>query len=547
MTEHLLSFSELEALLPGLPDEEFLRQLQWRKSAPRPLATAAAAGEVEKFMRRLSPPQRSRGHRAAQAHSAALLWPLWTQHAWGWSPRTQRTVELLSAIQDNQRTSGSDRSRARQLAALVEEWITGPGSPPADPFSALASLTLLSGLLPVLSPQQAFRLWKATLLLVLDVLSASNLHHPANNQHLDQRLVTAGEIPWHAGLLFEHIRGAGKLQRAGRNFLREQLEESTDTDGTPHARHLERLPLALAVYVRSLAAGERCGTPLWNRTTRDRFKQLTARALALSQPDGRLALSNGASFAPVSLLQEAAALAGNNPRESPLQLIRKLPSDMPSSGMKRRRPARHTPDRKALQTKKAVRVSSQSDWAELICMRNHRRWGTDCCVITHNELDLQMVLTALDMPLLAGACPTETHMESQLLEPKDAWECVCWFSDDDADYVELQRACADGASLLRQCLLARKDHCLLLADTLTLAEPRTLTHTLRLPLAEGATCKKDAVTRQLTLCRKGLRRACIHWRSSTIGWTVPMGGSMSIDNSWFWSRRRRGGRFMFRW
>ncbi len=308
-----------------------------------------------------------------------------------------------------------------------------------------------------------------------------------------------------AGLLFGDLRGSGKRLRAGRDYHRDMLEDSTDTDGTPHARYLERLSLSIAAYVRSTDAGELFGRPLWNRRSNDRFHGLVERAAALCQPDGRLALSNGASLAPVSLLRTASVLAGLNSREAAVQRLMLLPDDTPLESPGNSRPRKHRPRQNRAKIAKAERPSSQSDWAELICLRNNWLRGSDSCVITHDQLDARISLTAFDIPLLDGCCPTETRVGETPVEPDAPWECVCWFSDKDADYVELQRACQNDVVLLRQILLSGNDHLLYLADTVTTTGSHPITHSLRLPLAKDTLAKQGTLTRDVTLSQARLR------------------------------------------
>ena len=57
-------------------------------------------------------------------------------------------------------------------------------------------------------------------------------------------------------------------------------------------------------------------------------------------------------------------------------------------------------------------------------------------------------------------------VDGNQLTPQSDWESVCWVSDDDVDYLELEIELDHGWKLQRQFLLAREDLFLFVADAI---------------------------------------------------------------------------------
>ena len=82
-----------------------------------------------------------------------------------------------------------------------------------------------------------------------------------------------------------------------------------------------------------------------------------------------------------------------------------------------------------------------------------------------------------------------------MLQPQ-AWEEVCWHSDDDVDYLELETKWNGSWRLQRQILLAREDHFLWLADAVTGPDVASLDYRSVLPLTPGIEFRPEQETRE---------------------------------------------------
>jgi len=133
----------------------------------------------------------------------------------------------------------------------------------------------------------------------------------------------------------------------------------------------------------------------------------------------------------------------------------------------------------------------------------------DSLEVDYSRPALEVRLTAGDWTLIAGDWTLATTVDGQPLLATGDWEEVCWHSDRDVDYLELELPLSGGWKLQRQMALSRKDQFLLLADAVLgeealASEMRAeVRHTFELPLAEGIAFDAEVETREgSVLCRR---------------------------------------------
>jgi hypothetical protein len=97
--------------------------------------------------------------------------------------------------------------------------------------------------------------------------------------------------------------------------------------------------------------------------------------------------------------------------------------------------------------------------------------------------------------LLTGTWEFDLKIDGRRITSSDEWEEVCWVSDEDVDYLELELALDDDIRLQRQLLLARDDGFLYLSECLLDTPGGKTEFTSRLPLADGITFETSKETR----------------------------------------------------
>lgn len=126
----------------------------------------------------------------------------------------------------------------------------------------------------------------------------------------------------------------------------------------------------------------------------------------------------------------------------------------------------------------------------------------DSLGVDYSQPDLRVELTAADRSILSGTWDFETTAGGKPLSAVGPWEEVCWHSDREVDYLELELPLTGGWKLQRQMALARNDQFLYLADavlgeeTLPPGAKAEIRHTYRLPLADELVFNQAAETRE---------------------------------------------------
>lgn len=487
--------------LAGLSDVDFLQALAWEKSAPRAVREAAAAGEPAAFLRAW----REFAGPATGGRKLSGWACLWSQAAW---PDDDGLARLLQAIAPAKKSSSKARKVAikaaadwpRKLAPLLDRLSmhaaqshpaahaigtdTSVATAAAGPLTVLAAAELWATRGGSLPAAPAFALWRG-LLTALQAALATPVDDAAP---LEIQLVRRGELPFLAGAFFPGLSGSATLLREGKKFLARELSDRTDSDGTPHAELLPRLPLWLAPFVRATWWSELAEVPVWNDDQRLLLRETIEHAAPLCRLDGRLAMGNGLAVDAYPLLSAAAELLGLSRDDAAGSYLHAI-ARAGAGKTVRARPA----------TSDADVPSTQSDWARFALLRTDWSPQADTLAITHHQRFPQIDAAALGQPLLHGDWSLQLQIGDSLLELADEWSCVCWVSDADVDYLELQMEGPGKLRVERLVLLSRRDHFLLLADSISGAPAEKIVVRAQFPLAAGVTAQSDTATREIRL------------------------------------------------
>lgn len=504
----VLAFSQPLPAAGSLSEEEFLKAVAWTQRAPKAVVAAARKGDTAGIhLERLLPGGNAKT--VARRKDAAECLSSWSRLAFEESPRANKLLAVAEAanaftVRANRkmgvrraRTNGKTNGRStsnlgstprrleKQLADCLKEFEVGS---PASPFELLILFELLSRSGRQLPSDVYRRLWQTA--LTAAIRFSSNLDKADSGEcHPDRRLLIRGELPWQAGLLFGSIKGADAFGRAGRRFLIQELLDRTDTDGMPQAELLDRLGLWLAPLVRASQCAKNFRVSLWDEEAAGRFRNLVKVGTPLCLASVRPVAGNGSPRDLVPMLTSASRLAGCTPKSPVTRLLNGDGTTVASAGK-----------RAGVQTSKSTAPpANQSDWAQLACLRNDWSTDADALVIAHDREIPRISLTTLGTPLLSGVWDISVMIDGKPLEFKDNWFCVCWQSDNDGDYLELQATLKGNLQVERQLFLSRNDHFALLADTVTGGRAGTIEYTSRLPLVEAVVADCALRTRECVL------------------------------------------------
>jgi hypothetical protein len=462
MSMNSLSFASQVTDLPGLTDAEFLQALCWDRSVDNAIREAATSGNVAAFVKLWQAGRRDTEIEKKTGPACGER-ALWSQRAY---PEETGLTQVISEAAGNavKRVAKTPRRPVNKPAIKwsqrIKQLVTGLTDAVCSleprPFALLTALEFLAQAGHRLPAEQFFKLWRHTL---SELLMWPTVIHADPTVPADVTLVEHGEIPFVGGLVFRQVANAANLIKSGRKVLARELVDKTDTDGTPHAEILPRLPLWLAPFIRVTLMMDRYNESLWSTDQRQLLTNVVDRAILLCRPDGRAALTNGLQIDSLPVLMAAAErfeldLVGSTGEY--LQAIQRAVAGKPQ---RRSRPGVVT------------MPSNQSDWARFALLRSDWSVDADSVAVTHHRKFPQLDVTALGRSLIHGDWDLKLQLGGSPVELADEWSCVCWQSDPDSDFIELQMAGPGKLRVERLIMLSRKDRFLIVADSISGVPP----------------------------------------------------------------------------
>jgi hypothetical protein len=487
----LISFGKSVELDSSISDADFFAGIEWDASAPVKIHRAAVAGDLEGLYQFLF---ESAGGSASRKSARNLaIHPrqsLWSRHQLAESPRAATLIRVfvpnanLSGARKNGSSRGDREPFDRMVVASLDRWaklcLNG------EPLSQLETLVVFEMLRDAGAkmPASVFgAFWRIALTAAIQQTPSTRLA----NRILD------ADFCWQAGLLFKHVAGAETVATAARGKLGQMLVESTDSDGIPSAELVEDLPNWLATMLRAREWGERFSRPLFDNQSGRRFQALIAAASRMCLGDGRLAFSNGQSNG-ITGLWSTAATAISRRNESSQHVVRFL--DALGNGV---HAPRGSSDSKRVVSRNSVRPVFQSDRSRTACLRGDWSPNANSLSVLHHGRFPNVELATRGALLFSGQWEVELQVANESVGICGPWTCSCWYSDDEADYLELQARPATHVRIERQLLLPRNDDLLFMADVVVGRGDERIDYRSRLPLARDIEVVHDRETRACRL------------------------------------------------
>jgi hypothetical protein len=365
---------------------------------------------------------------------------------------------------------------------LLEAWL---GSAAAGTFSSDYALSALQWCrrLPDLTELIEADLWW-TLLNHLIAMAAEAERSPCSDgcsgDVVLSRQLLAGELALTLASLFPEIQQCRELAAKSRRVLSDGLADLLDGDGLLHANYFDRFQPLLACWTRcrSFRGQEKRG--VWNGKAETQYQQFFRNALLMARRDGSLVFTDAPSsvVGGCDLLATAVKLAGKKHDRSLL--------------------AQWDSKRKA-NAKRPSKASLHSEWAAAAMMRPDEARDCPRLAILYPNASCHVELNTGKDVLLSGPWKLALTVDGQNIVPTSEWTEICWVSDKDIDYLELELDCGDGLRVQRHFALARKDRFLLLADAVLASKRAKLEYRGTLPLRSNVSYGETCETRQGTL------------------------------------------------
>ena len=398
------------------------------------------------------------------------------------------TVALLERID---RYQSLQHPEDRELEGELLGWLAEAAGGAAGVGYAIEALAWCQ-LLPRSAAAVSPRVWW-TLLEHLVAAVGEGGQIDLDGEPLTHQLL-AGELGLTLAYLFPEIAPCRKLARGARRELSAGLIELLDGEGLPHAEHLGLMRPLLACWTRCRALEDGLKKGCFTPAARNQYEWLVLQALRLARHDGTHVFSRGSAGAWCGELFTAALrFAGDEDDRDIAALV--LP------GGKKARAGQV--DKSALPS-----AAIHSEWASTAVLRaGWSRAGARLTVL-YPQRSVRMELECKRDVLWSGTWEFEVRYGGQPAQARSDWEEICWVSDEDVDYLELEIDLRGGLRLQRHILLGREDRFLFLADAVMGEEPSELEYRGWLPLAQDVSFHPATDTHEGFLTR-GDRRVLV--------------------------------------
>jgi hypothetical protein len=382
------------------------------------------------------------------------------------------TAELVVRLDRLSRKKRFDHGPA--LAAELATWLSAAGdrSTMNRSLECLAwarAMPWLAGIVP------AGLWWR----LLAELLRAVDDAHDAVETDPLLRQLLGVELPLSLAHQFPEIQLCGGLAGGATAAWERGILGLVDKAGFVMQRNLALVRPLLACWTRVMSVAEELEGTEVSDAVRSRFRHFVRQALRFARRDGSMALSadrpspaDGAMFlAAVDLIERSRR--------------RKADCDEPAGdksdgrGVENDSSLEKAADRRIAQSifsgrrlsRKQIQFggdlppsSAHGEAAGLAALRPSWSRADEQLWVAYGGSEVRVELAAGRDRLVWGVWTAEIRLGGRPLTPRGHWEEVCWVSDEDVDYLELEIALSEHVRLERQILLTRKDRLLFLAD-----------------------------------------------------------------------------------
>ncbi|MCH2200810.1 MAG: hypothetical protein MK102_02485 [Fuerstiella sp.] len=452
-----------------------LTGLKFRGGSASPLKKAARRGQTTEFQQAMTKQHRTARKRLEKSISSGESSILWSAEELASSPADHKLKRLL-------RGTGRERRAARSSAA---EALT------AGEFRPLVILTGIDTL--VRHGRDMNKSDYAALYTALSHVEEISPDSNAGDEHqqLIQTLICDGELPLLLSLVLGDLQGQTARFKVAVKVLRQGLDAGTDSDGMLHATLISSADTWLAPLVRSSHWGS-AFRRTWLRSKDTHRLADTVRACTtllvqtglVSRPPRELSNVDRSAADIVEHGIRAVGIRESSPFAS---LVRSH-----LQGKRRRSSAK--------KRKRQLTTSNQSDWAESAIMRSGLQIDSDVCIVNWDRPEPSIHLAVLSTPLLSGVWSSELTVDDDIMGPIEGWKCSCWFSDEEAAFVELEADPSDSVHVVRHVMLALRDRIGVVCESVTTDHAEsTVRLKNQLPLASSPLAVTNSITREIAV------------------------------------------------
>lgn len=412
-------------------------------------------------------------------------------HGFGTNQPTQsgRKSTITTALTPNQ------IAHARKIGTWLSQQLPRMDY---DPYVALTCAGWIHAL-PSVGREIAPTLWLEVLQSIMTQVNRGWESGPSEG--IFPWIVWSCEIPLALAKQLSHLGGKDRIVSDSLNRIAQLLEETVD-DPTPLLKKGgQDLRAILASIVRSRWSATEVGARKWYPPQRKALSKLAILALSLSDTDGRQLLFHQAD----SRFDSDFWLAVHQLSDKSPKLTSALACALPDSVGKKMglRPSKLRKD-KALD---AILPKHSHYWESCSIATMRRSWrdrGSRIAIDFSSDVIWLEVLADNGSRIFSGDWDLRIEQDGVPRIIDHAWQELCWFTDDDVDYLELECAIEDECKIQRQIMLMRDEGMVFFADALLGKENAHWKMESSWTLANGVYFSND---QKMTECRLSHRVA----------------------------------------
>lgn len=410
------------------------------------------------------------------------------------------TVDLLQFV--SRFVATKDGSEAK-VARRLEQWMSAQDRRECSVRFGLDCLAWAHAL-PRLASVLPAAPWCELFELLMDVAENSSGCDVQEDPLASQ--LQSGELAVTLAYLFPQHARCAALMSSGRAAISQALLELHDGEGLPHAQDLQRLPGLLACWTRAEWLARAADMTAFDRDARNQYEWLVRQAIRLTRWDGSLMLSARTDRTTWNKHLMRAALQLNDDAADDAIAARVLP------------PLAKTNQSGSQRTKEVPEPAVYSEWSELCATRTEWKRNAPQVGVTFDEQSYCWELSVAKEILWSGALTAEITIDGKRQQMATDWSETCWFSDEDADYLEVECDLTNGWAIQRQLLVARQGKFIYFADNVLGPAAAQIEYSLHLPLLPGIDFRPAAETHEGSLVGSKLRALVIplglpEWRT----------------------------------
>jgi hypothetical protein len=422
------------------------------------------------------------------------------------------TAEKPTKLKTKQKTSSAGRKTHNaaipDVSDLLRQWVQD-SELPAGPWESLAvsEMILRWGHLcdPGILIDCLGRLCGA-----LTEATARPNGAAENRNHLVQAVSPEYVSAWQLSLLLTPVSSVTASRKIAAAEISRCLMQCTDDEGMVHGSFTKCLDSWLIPLVCSAVWAHVFQEQLWGKKADARFAACLSRFSLWLTSEGVSALSPAAATPQQQtppdlgvLLQLGLKVSSAKGRRKIEKLVQR---SVEGSNAERRAAflSKSAPRRKE---KKSETASCwQSDQSCMAIMRSSLNLHADLLLLEWHSADLQIALSAGGTGIINGTWDWQIQINETIIEGPGTWACTCWFLDHEAAFVELELQGIRDCRVIRQALLLRDEHTIILTDSIKATAPdAVIRYRSSLDLQPTVVADPDAVTRETLLRSDGLK------------------------------------------